>query len=163
MSNAYLTRMPCGIAGDISRKELAKVEPNLMNSTYPVLLYGVPVKLVSEKVLPFASGDGSVVPYGFSVRPFPMQAATSEALAAGTPNINQPLDVLKSGYITVKCNNGATTKGGLVYVRVADPTSAHPIGGIEAGADTGDCVAIAGAIFMGSADADGNVEISYNL
>jgi hypothetical protein len=164
MSNAYLTRMPCGIAGDISRKELAKVEPNIMNADYPVLLYGVPVKLVSEKVLPFASTDAAVVPYGFSVRPYPFQAETSQALAAGTPNPNQPLDVLKSGYMTVKSNAGVCARGGAVYVRiVSSGLSTQPIGSIEAAADGGDCVVITGAIFMGSADADGNVEIAYNL
>ena len=57
MSNAYLTRMPCGVAGDISRKELTKVEPRFMDSATPVLLYGVPVKLVTEKVYPFTTGD----------------------------------------------------------------------------------------------------------
>lgn len=163
MSNAYLTRMPCGIAGDISRKELAKVEPGLIDSNYPVTLYGVPVKLVSEKLRPFTTGDGSVAVYGFSVRPFPLQASVSEAMAAGTPNVNQPLDVLKSGYMTVKNNAGTTTKGAAVYVRVADGTTLQPLGGIEAAADGGDCVAITGAIFMGATDANGNVEIAYNL
>lgn len=164
MSNAYLTRMPCGVAGDISRKELSKVEPRFMDSATPVLVYGVPVKLVTGKVYPFTTGDDAVVPYGFAVRPYPFQAATSEALAAGTPNPVQPLDVLRSGYMTVKNNAGTPAIGGAVYVRVVDSgLAAQPLGGIEAAADGSDCVAIAGAIFMGSADADGNVEISYNI
>lgn len=164
MSNAYLTRMPCGVAGDISRKELSKVEPRFMDSATPVTVYGVPVKLVTGKVYPFTTGDGSVVPYGFAVRPYPFQASVSEALAAGTPNTNQPLDVLRSGYMTVKNNAGTPAIGGAVYVRVVDSgLTTQPLGGIEAAADGGDCVAIAGAIFMGSADADGNVEISYNI
>ena len=164
MSNAYLTRMPCGIAGDISRKELSKVEPRMMDTTTPVTLYGVPVKLSSSKVYPFTTGDDAVVPYGFSVRPYPFQAAVSEALAAGTPNPAQLLDVLKSGYMTVKNNAGTPALGGAVYVRVVDSgLAAQPLGGIEAAADGGDCVAITGAIFMGTADADGNVEIAYNI
>ena len=81
MSNAYITRMPCGIPGDISRKELAKVEPNIMDVATPVDRYGIPVKLVNEKVYPFTTGDDAVVPYGFSVRPFPIQGAASEAIA----------------------------------------------------------------------------------
>ena len=164
MSNAYLTRMPCGVAGDISRKELSKVEPRFMDSTTPVLVYGVPVKLVTEKVAPFTTGDSSVVPYGFAVRPYPFQAAVSEALVAGTPNPVQPIDVMRSGYMTVKNNAGTPALGGSVYVRVVDSgLSTQPLGGIEAAADGSDCVAIAGAIFMGAADADGNVEISYNI
>lgn len=164
MTNAYLTRMPAGIPGDISRKELAKVEPNIIDANYPVTLYGVPVKMVSEKLRPFTTGDSAVVPYGFSVRPFPFQAQSSEALAAGTPNPVQPLDVLKSGYMTVKNNAGIAAKGGAVYVRVVDSgLAAQPLGGIEAADDSGDCVAITGAIFMGAADASGNVEIAYNI
>jgi hypothetical protein len=164
MSNAYLTRMPCGVAGDISRKELSKVEPRFMDSTLPVPLYGVPVKMVSEKVYGFTTDDDAVVPYGFAVRPYPFQAAVSEALVAGTPNPTQPLDVLRSGYMTVKNNAGVPALGGAVYVRVVDSgLAAQPLGGIEAAADGGECVAITGAIFMGTADADGNVEISYNI
>lgn len=162
--SAYLTRMPCGIAGDVSRKGPSVIEPNPMNSDYPVLLYGVPVKMVDQKVLPLESGDGSVAIYGFSVRPYPFMAEVSEALDHGTPNINQPLDVLKSGYMTVKCNAGVCVRGSTVYVRVTSSgLAAQPIGGLEAAADGGDCVAITGTIFLGTADADGNVEIAYNV
>lgn len=164
MSNAYLTRMPAGIAGDVSRKEYAKIEPAVMDADYPVLTYGIPVKLVSGEARPFTTGDDAVVPHGFSVRPYPFQAVSSEALAAGTPNPAQPIDILRSGYMTVKNNAGTPAKGGTVYVRVVDSGSAaQPLGGIEAAADSGDCVAITGAMFMGSADADGNVEIAYNI
>lgn len=164
MSNAYLTRMPAGIAGDVSRKELSKIEPQVMDSTLPVTLYGVPVKMSSGKVTPIASGDAASDVYGFSVRPYPIMPSSSEALGAGTPNTNQPLDVLVSGYMTVALNAGTAAMGGSVYVRVAaSGLDAQPIGGIEAAADGGDCVAITGCVFMGAADADGNVEIRYNI
>lgn len=164
MSNAYVYRMPAGIAGDVSRKEMAKIEPQYMDATYVVDRYGIPVKMVSSKLRPFTTGDDAVVPYGFSVRPYPIQGASSEALATATPPTNQPLDVLKSGYITVKCNAGVAALNGAVYVRVVDSgLSAQPLGGVEAAADGGDCVAISGAIFMGAADSDGNVEIAYNI
>lgn len=164
MSNAYLTRMPAGIPGDVSRKELAKIQPEVMDTDYPVLLYGVPVKLTSGKVRPFTTGDDATPVLGLSVRPYPFQAETSQALGAGTPNTTQPLDILRSGFMTVKNNAGTPAKGGTVYVRViSSGSAAQPLGGIEAAADGGDCVAITGAAFEGTADADGNVEISFNL
>jgi hypothetical protein len=164
MSNAFIYRMPAGIAGDVSRKELSKVEPQFVDSDYPVLRYGEPVKMVSAQLRPFTTGDDAVVPYGFGVRPYPIQGTTSEALGTATPPTTQPLDVLKSGYMTVNCKAGTPALNGSVYVRVVDSgVSTQPLGGIEAAADGGDCVAITGCIFMGAADSDGNVEIAYNI
>jgi hypothetical protein len=164
MSNAYLTRMPAGIAGDVSRKESSRIEPGFMDDTLPVTLYGVPVKLTSGKLTPIAAADEAADVYGFSVRPYPMQTTVNEALAAGTPNTAQPLDVLRAGYMTVTNNAGTPAKGGQVYVRVTDSgLDAQPIGGIEAAEDGGDCVAITGCTFMGEEDSNGNVEICYNI
>jgi hypothetical protein len=156
--------MPAGIAGDVSRKELAKIEPGIMDPLYPVTLFGVPVKKVSGKFRPITTGDVASDVYGLSVRPFPMQTSINEALAAGTPSTDQPLDTLVSGYMTVKNNAGVPAEGNPVYMRVvASGVAAQPLGGIEADADGGDCVAITGAKYMGSADANGNVEIRYNI
>ena len=164
MSNAYILRMPAGIPGDISRKENSKVEPQVMDADYPVTLYGVPIKMVSGKMRPFTTGDDAVVPYGFSVRPYPIQGASSEALSIATPPTNQPVDVMRSGWMTIKNNAGTPANGGAVYVRVvASGETAQPLGGVEAAADGGDCVAITGCIFTGEQDADGNVEIAYNI
>lgn len=84
MSNAFIYRMTGGVAGDISRKEFSKAEPNVIDTNYPPLRYGEPIKMVSGKARPFTTGDDSVAVYGFGVRPYPFQAAVSEALAAGT-------------------------------------------------------------------------------
>jgi len=66
--------------------------------------------------------------------------------------------------MTVKNRAGTPAFGGAVYVRkTASGLDAQPIGGIEAAADGGDCEAVTGAIFMGEADADGNVEIRFNI
>lgn len=163
MSNAFIYNMPGGVAGDISRKGLSKVEPRVMDADYPVLRFGEPIKMVSGKARPFTTGDSSVAVYGFGVRPYPTQAAVSEALAAGTPNPVQTIDVMRSGYMTVKNRAGTPAFGGAVYVRVVSGGSTEVLGGIEAAADGTDCVAITGAQFMGEADADGNVEISFNI
>lgn len=163
MSNAFLTRMPVGIPGDVTRKALSKVEPSYMNASLPVLAYGVPVKLASEKAVPVAENDAATVVYGFAVRPYPIQPTINSGLGAGVPNLDQPLDILRSGYINVKNNNGTPTKGGIVYVRVKNGTTTKPIGGIEAEADGVDVVAIADCTFMGSADANGNTEVAYKI
>lgn len=161
---AYITRMPVGIPGDVSRKELAKIEACMMDALFPVTLYGVPVKKVSGKLRPFAAGDDAQDMDGFSVRPFPIQGAISEAIGDGTPPVTQPLDELKSGYMTVKNNAGVPADGGVVYVRVVDSgVAAQPIGGIEADSDGSDCVAITGCQFCGTQDSNGNVEIRYNI
>ena len=163
MSNAYLTRMPAGIPGDVSRKEVAKIEPGTMNTLKPVTAYGVPVKMVSGKFEPIASGDTILgLVKGFAVRPYPMQAQSSEALGVATPNPTQPLDILRSGYITVKCNGGTPAKGGIVYCRKT-AGAGETLGGVEAAADGTDCEAIDRAFFMGAADASGNVEIEFNV
>ena len=65
---------------------------------------------------------------------------------------NQSISVLRTGYVWVPVqDNGTITAGGAVYVRTkADATNtALPIGGIETGADSGDCLAWTGATFTG--------------
>ena len=165
MNNAFIYRMPAGIAGDVTRLEHAKIEPQLMDSSYPVLLFGVPVKMVSGKVRPMAAGDSSQ-PYGFSVRPYPSQMAASEALGAATPDPTKGIiDVLVSGYMTVLVAEGVPVKDGAVYYRSQAGSPAANVGRIEvdsSGSPTTN-VAITGAVFMGTGDADGNVEIKFNV
>ena len=169
MSNAFLLRMPGGIPGDVTRKEQADIRPEILNTSYPVEYFGVPVKIVSGKALPIASGDtiASVYFGGFSVRPYPGMSQTSEAMGTATPSTIQPLDCLKKGYMTVKCNAmtlGVPAKGGVVYIRKTDHgASEYPIGGVEATADGGKCEALPYVFFTGTGDADGNAEINITV
>jgi hypothetical protein len=136
-----------------------------MDTDYPVLRYGEPVKMVDGEVRPITTGDDVTDIYGFGCRPYPVQTSSSEALGTATPPTNLHFDVLRRGYMTVKVQDGTPEKNGAVYVRTvaaSDPT-AQPIGGLECGLDGGDCFEITNAKFMGEADSDGNVEISYNL
>jgi hypothetical protein len=97
------------------------------------------------------------------VRPYPAHS-TNDPIGTSTPPTLGIANVMVRGYMTVQLNNTtAATKNGQVYVRVASAATGKPIGGIEAGADSGNCVAITGAFFMGAADASGNVEIRYNI
>ena len=165
MSNAFITRMPAGIAGDVTRREHADIEPQVMDTDYPVLRYGEPVKMVDGEVRPITTGDDVTDIYGFGCRAYPVQTSSSEALGTATPPTNLHFDVLRRGYMTVKVQDGTPEKNGAVFVRTvaaSDPT-AQPIGGLECGLDGGDCFEITNAKFMGEADSDGNVEISYNL
>lgn len=163
MSNAFIYNMPAGIAGDVTRKEHSKIESHVMDTSYPVTKYGVPVKMVSGKIRPMAAADTGQ-PYGFSVRPYPTLADASEALGTATPSTTQPIDVLVSGYIIVDNKEGTPSKGGSVYYRSQSDDTTE-IGQVEAEADTSPetNVAITGAVFMGSADSDGNVEIKFNV
>ena len=110
--SAYLTRMPAGIPGDVSRKEGATIESSLVGSkTIP---YGAFVKLVSGKLEPLAASDTAAVIYGLAVRPYPKQ---SDAVGFGVASApaGSLCDVLRSGYMTVKLASGTAARGGQVY------------------------------------------------
>lgn len=165
---AFKYRMPAGIPGATNRVEQLTAEAQIMDTAFPVTLFGVPVKIVSGLVRPIASGDAASLVYGFLIRPYPTQnvgtaySVGTDGFGGGVPNSQDVANVMRRGYMTVKLNGAtAATKGGQVYVRNANGSTPTPIGGVEAGAT--DCVAIPGCIFMGPADADGNVEIAYNI
>jgi hypothetical protein len=156
--------MPAGIAGDVTRAEHSTIEPQIMDATTPVTVYGVPVKVVSGKIQPMGSGDVGSAIYGLLVRPYPTQNAVSaEALAAATPSTVNAADILRRGYMTVNCANPTScAKDGQVYFRNLVGSPAGVIGAIDA-VDGDNTVELTGATFMGEADADGNVEIAYNI
>ncbi|ALD93476.1 hypothetical protein CR3_4294 [Cupriavidus gilardii CR3] len=164
MSTAILYRMPSGIPGDISRQSQATVEPQIFDPALPFPGYGVFGKLAAGKFVPIASGDAAAVVYGLLVRPYPTTGgAGSEPVGTATPPTKGVCDVLRRGYMTVKNNAGTPALGGQVYVRVAAAAAGKPIGGIEAAADGTNTIAVTGAIFMNGGDANGNVEIAFNI
>lgn len=164
MGNAILYRMASGIPGDISRQSQATVEPGIFDPANPFASYGIPVKKVSGKIRPVASGDAATVIIGLLVRPYPVTGgAGSEPLGTATPPPSGVGDLMRRGYMTVKCNAGAPADGGVVYVRVGAAAAGKPIGGIEAAADSTNTVVMAGAVFKNAGDANGNVEIEYNI
>lgn len=150
MGNAYLTRMPCGFAGDVSRKGEAAVESGLMAAD---VAFGAPVKLDSNGKLAPLSAAGDAV-YGFMVRPYPTQ---DQAAVAGSVQ-----DCMRSGYMTVKLAQGTAARGGKVYVRIA-AAEGKAVGDLEAAAVEDETEEVPGCIFMGPADGGGIVEISYNI
>lgn len=161
---AFLKRMPQGIPGDITRQSQSTIEPGVLNSALPFTRFGIPGKVVSGKFVPLAGAEVAGDIYGLLVRPYPITGNSgSDPLGTATPPIRGACDVLRRGYISVKNNAGVPALNGVVYVRIADGTVNQPIGGIEAAADGVETIILTGARFMSAADADGNVEIAYNI
>lgn len=159
MGNSILYRMPSGIAGDVSRKSHSTIEAH--NTVSGFAGFGLFGKLdANGKFAPLASGDTAAKVYGLIVRSYPTQSA-SNGFGASVP-VAGFNDVLRRGYMTVKCNAGTAKTGGKVFVRIGAGTEAKPIGGIEAVADAANTIEV-NAIFMHNADASGNAEISYNI
>lgn len=162
----FLLRMPSGIPGAISRPGApCVVEPNIILTTNPPLLYGIPVAIDSAtgKVRPIGAGDTIANVYGILVRPFPTQSAGT-ALGAAVPPASGMCDVLKAGYICVKVNASTVpVKNGNVYIRTVANGGNTIIGGIEAASDTTNTFQLTGAYFTGASDANGNCEIAYAL
>jgi hypothetical protein len=154
--------MQSGIPGDVSRKLDSTIETGFFNSSLPFASYGIPVKKVSGKIVPFAAADTADLLHGFLARPYPTQSA-QEGLGTATPPTSGPGNVLRRGWMTVKCNAGSPADGGTVYVRIATPSGAKVVGGIEAAADSTNTVALTGVSFTNAGDANGNVEIEYNI
>ncbi|ENK7321343.1 hypothetical protein SLM63_003407 [Acinetobacter baumannii] len=158
MGNAYLYRMPSGIPDDISRKAHSTVEAHILKGNFGA--FGIFGKLTADGIVPLEAADTDV--YGLIVRSYPTQSALN-GIGAAVPQSGIVNDIMRRGYMTVKCNAGTAKKAGKVYVRVATGTELKPIGGIEAVADGVNTIEIKNAMFMHDADAQGNVEISYNI
>lgn len=174
--NAFTYRMPSGIPGDINRSGAAFVsEPNIIDPSAPPTQYGLPVALdPTNGIRPIISPDAAMDVYGMMVRPFPLNQPTTASFfgsnplgTAAVPPASGMCDVLKTGYMTVKLYGAAAaTPGGAVYVRIQNAGAGEFVGGIEAAADGGNTIQIGAknsTYFRGAADANGNVEIAFNV
>lgn len=164
---AYLKRMDAGIPGTISRADSLTVEQNIQNPAAPITAYGMLAKLVGGKVSPLVSGDAATLVYGLAARPYPQQSFTNGFGASAPPlaSMAPMIDILRRGYMSISLSSGGgvSAKGGAVYYRVATASAGKPLYGFEAVADGANTILVAGAIFNGPADANGNVEIQYNI
>jgi hypothetical protein len=164
-------RMGAGFAGDVNRTHPASIEPCLIDPTTPPTFFGEPVVVdaTSQGVRALKATDTALdAVYGIAVRPYPFQQSTATAgapatLGAATPPTTQPIDVLRSGYIMVPVV-GAAVKGGRVFVWIAAASGAHVQGGFEIAASGSNTIALdEKSYFNGSPDANGLVELGYNL
>lgn len=170
---AYLTRMPSGIPGAVNRAFACIIEPISLTPfgvTGRPTGYGVPIVIDNTtgnvgngRVLAVGDALGDV--YGLLVRPFPTTGANAnDPLGTGTiaPQQNSG-DVLRFGYMTVLLSgSSAAVKGKPVYVWKASASGTHIVGGFESTDPTTSGLLLPG-VFMGPADAAGNVEISVNF
>lgn len=161
-------RMPAGIPGAVNRAESANVEAQQLDATYYPTSFGVPVAIdaTSHNMRAIKAGDTTANVYGFYVRPFPATTGSlTDGLGTSTPPTSGIGSVLKRGYMTAKLNGAtAAAKNGTIYIRTAVGTGSI-IGGIEAATDGTNTFALTSlnSYFMGPADANGNVEIAFNI
>lgn len=176
---AITFRMQGGFPGDVNRTHPATITPELQDSVSPVTAYGFPALIDSVAdagqggLRAFAAGDQSntvpVAAWGVLVRPYPIQqqaatnygAASIGAAAAPTTGV---VDALRSGFISVAIPAGqAPIKNSPVYVWCAATANGHTLGGFEAVYAAGSTVQLSNAVFNGSPDSSGNVELSFNV
>ena len=160
MGNVFLYRMPSGIPGAISHQSQCTVEAHMTDGQFSG--YGVFGKFspANGKFVPLEAADTAV--YGLIVRAYPTQSAIN-TFGSDIPQTGVVQDVLRRGYMTVKCNAGNAKAAQPVHVRIGAPTQTKLLGGIEAVADGANTIELKNAIFMHDADAQGNVEISFNV
>ena len=163
---AYQFVMPSGISGDVSRREHATIEAQLLDPVNYPLSYGVPVKIVNGKVCGITTGDTvSTKIYGLYVRPYPTNSG-QDALGVQTIPTSGICNILVRGYMMkfIGFNAAGASKGSAGFVRVATSIhTGHPLGDLEGATDSTDTFAIPGAYFMGPSDAQGINEIAFNI
>lgn len=164
---AFTYRMPGGFAGDVNRTHPASIEPALMDPTSPPTYFGqtVVVAAASQGVRAVGVVDDSALTdiYGVVCRAYPIQQSSggmAASFGSGAPPINQPVDILKSGYIMVPVN-GVPIKGGQAFVWAKPTSGAHIQGGFEAAATGGSTISLPlnSYTFNGGPDANGICEV----
>lgn len=141
------TSMKRGFAGEITRGYYDfTTEIKANDATAPVASFGIPVKLnaAADGVTPVTAAADKV--YGFSVRTYGQADCDGQ-------QVSKMVTVLRRGYVAVAIASGTAALGGQVYLTAA--------GAISATATSN--TALDGAQFMGPADADGLVEIAFNI
>lgn len=164
---AFSFRMGAGFAGDVNRTHPASILPGVQDTTNAIRLYGDPVFLTATGTYKglLVSDTGLTKIDGVIVRPFPTQQSSggmSSALGAVVPPVGPAvIDVLREGYIQVRCNNFATlqpVKGGAVFVWFAANSGGDIQGGFRSAANAS-AIAITNAKWTGPCDSNGIGEI----
>ncbi|HGN8867071.1 structural cement protein Gp24 [Klebsiella michiganensis] len=164
MDNTFLYRMPAGIAGAISRPQDLTVEPQTLDSAKAFAAYGLAGKFSAGKFVPIEADDTAAVVVGIYVRPYPTASQPDKVRQIGT-GFNFAGDCMKRGYVIVNLGVDASSValGGAVYMRVATPTASSPLGAFLAAEDGANTVQITNAFFNGPGDANGNIELAFNI
>lgn len=168
---AYLNRMGIGFPGALTRLQDLTAEPVILDAAKPFPSYGLAGKNVNGTFVPLEDGDDIGDVAGLFIRPYPTTNPTdARALGVATGYTG---DVLKRGYMCVAvpaAQANSAKKGDKVYIRVAAPTSASPLGSIVLTPDStaANTPELTIAKVMGPGDSSattthGNVEIAYNI
>lgn len=174
---AFLTNMPAGFPGVLTRTEHATVEGQPINTTTPPLTYGAAVAMdvATGTIRQATTTDTAALIYGFLVRPYPTQGFGSPAGslndpiypgAQTPPPTSGTSDVMRRGYILCRFGGAtAAVKGAAANMWIGATAGAQVQGNITAvtpGAGT--CIALPGAIFMSTATTAGDiVEVAFNI
>lgn len=161
MGNSIIYRADNGIPGAVSRPDQQHIESQPLDAANVFSQYGLPGKIVNSLFRPIsATGEAA---YGWLVRPFPTQGPNaSDPVGSATPPTSGVANILRRGYISAKCNAGTPALNSAVYIRFQNPSGAQIVGGVEAAAHA-DTYVLPGAVFTGTKDANGNVEIAFNI
>ena len=145
MSQFIGTRMPEGFAGTVTRGEFDYTAETKVNGG--MTAYGMPVKLdASGKAVPCTATSDVV--HGFTIREVGQANLTGIQLAP-------VVSILRRGYLLVSVE-GTPALGGQVYLSATGTLTA------EAGSDPNN-TAIPGCKFCKAKNADGLVEIEFNI
>lgn len=162
---AYEFRMPAGIAGDINRSFAATVESCMISNATQgdnPTVFGVGLVIDAANHVARLPKVGDAALYGLFVRPYPTNSS-QDGLGTSTPANGGVGDILRRGYMTIHLYGAtAAVKGAKAYCRIQNAGAGQIIGGIEAAADGANTID-ANAVFMGPADAEGNVEVAFNI
>jgi hypothetical protein len=165
--NAFVSRMPAGFPGTISRSAAQSTVETVVitpaGQANAPITYGVGTvtdAVTGQMRLPIA-GDAAIT--GVLVRPFPT-GGSQDPLGVSSVPAKGPVDRLKRGYVTVLLSGPTQpVKDGPVWCRIQNPAAGKFVGGFEAAADGANTVVVPGAYFTGPPDATGNVEIAFNI
>lgn len=163
--------MPSGIPGAYNRTEHLTVEAGLPLVGFLPPGFGLPLAIdpPTGRYRAVQGTDTATSIVGLLVRPYPTGSygTTSDGLGFITNfgTYAGVINVMRRGYMTVLVGGtAAAAKNGLVYVRIAAPTTGKPMGGLEAAADGANTVALPPTWYwMGPADAQGNGEVAINI
>jgi hypothetical protein len=174
--HAFSFRMGAGFPGEVTRSHPSgTIEANRISPTAPVLGFGLACIFdpATASVRQAAAGDTALLDiYGIAVRFYPGQANVPPSGQYGAqpfnvvvpPPLNQPLDVLRQGYILVQAF-GTPRKGDPVFLWIAASGGGHVQGGFEIAASTTNTIPVGGSktTWASGPDANGIAELAFNI
>lgn len=149
----YRFSMPAGFPGTVTRRAESTLEPVLLAAETP---HGAPLTLDGQGRAVAAAEAADVD--AFLVRPFPTGGAGANGNSAPAGTVQ---DRLMRGYISLRLSAAEDTAAikGVPLRLIEEAGEGFALGELAVSAG----VPIPGAVVMGPQDADGNVEIAYNL